>query len=60
VVGMKALDRVRERRRRKAHQRYLDERARQKQLSGQDAEEAVRAAAQGSGTAQQGMYGHGT
>ena len=57
---MKALDRVRERRRQKAHQRYLDERARQKQLSGQDAEEAVRTAAQGSGTAQQGMYGHGT
>ena len=57
---MKALGRVRERRRRKAHQRYLDERARQKQLSGQDAEEAVRTAAQGSGAAQQGMYGHGT
>jgi hypothetical protein len=57
---MKALDRVRERRRRKAHQRYLDERERQKQLSGQDAQEAVRTAAQASGTAQQGMYGHGT
>jgi hypothetical protein len=60
VVEMKALDRVRERRRRKAHQRYVDEQERQKQLSGQDAEEAVRTAAQGSGTAQQGMYGHGT
>ena len=57
---MKALDCVRERRRRKAHQRYLDERERQEQLSGQDAEEAVRSAAQRSGTAQQGMYGHGT
>jgi hypothetical protein len=57
---MKALDRVRERRRRKAHQRYLEERERQKQLSGQDAEEAVRTAAQGSGAAQQGMYGTGT
>jgi hypothetical protein len=54
---MKALERVRERRRRKAHERFLAERERQKQLSGQDAEEAVRAAAQGSGTAQQGMYG---
>ena len=57
---MKVLDRVRERRRRKARQRYLDERERQKQLSGQDAEEAVRTAGQGSATAQQGMYGHGT
>jgi len=57
---MKAVDRVRERRRRKARQRYLDERERQEQLSGQDAEEAVRSAAQRSGTAQQGMYGHGT
>ena len=54
---MKAVDRLRERRRRKAHRRYLAERERQRQLSGQDAEEAVRAAAQGSGTAQQGMYG---
>jgi hypothetical protein len=60
VVEMKALDRMRERRRRKAHQRNLEERERQKQLSCQDAEEAVRAAAQGSGAAQQGMYGHGT
>jgi hypothetical protein len=57
---MKAFERLGERRRRKAHQRYLDERERQKRLSGQDAEEAVRTAAQGSGTAQQGMYGHGT
>jgi hypothetical protein len=57
---MKALERLGERRRRKAHQRHLDERERQKRLSGQDAEEAVRTAAQGSGTAQQGMYGHGT
>ena len=57
---MNPLDRLKQRRRRKAHQRYLDERERQKQISGQDAEEAVRAAAQGSGTAQQGMYGHGT
>lgn len=57
---MKGVDRLRERRRRKAHQRYLDERERQKQLSGQDAEDAVRTAAEGSGAAQQGMYGHGT
>jgi hypothetical protein len=57
---MKALERLGERRRRKAHQRHLDERERQKRLSRQDAEEAVRTAAQGSGTAQQGMYGHGT
>jgi len=57
---MNPLDRLKERRRRKARQRYRDERERQKQLSGQDAEEAVRTAAQGSATAQQGMYGHGT
>jgi hypothetical protein len=57
---MNPLDRLKERRRRKAHQRYLDEQERQEQISGQDAEEAVRTAAQGSGTAQQGMYGHGT
>jgi hypothetical protein len=60
LVEMKALERLGERRRRKAHQRYLEERERQERLSGQDAEEAVRTAAQGSGTAQQGMYGHGT
>ncbi|HET7556248.1 MAG TPA: hypothetical protein VFJ75_11395 [Gaiellaceae bacterium] len=57
---MKLLDRLSARRRRKAHERYLSERARQQELEGQDVEEAVRDAARGSGTAQQGMYGHGT
>ena len=57
---MKLLDRLSARRRRKAHERYVSERARQQELEGQDVEEAVRDAARGSGTAQQGMYGHGT
>ena len=48
-----------ERRRRKAHERYLRERDRQRELSGQDAQEAVRRAAQQSGASQQGMYGQG-
>ena len=48
------------RRHRKEHQRIEAERARQKALAGQDAQEAVRNVAQGSATAQQGMYGSGT
>ena len=55
---MKALDRVRERRRRKAHQRYLDERARQKQLSARTPKRRSAGRA-GLGAAQQGMYGTG-
>jgi hypothetical protein len=46
-----------ERRQRKAHERYLGERARQRELEGQDAQEAVRRVAQRSGASQQGMYG---
>jgi hypothetical protein len=42
---------------RKEHERVEAERARQKALSGQDAEEAVREVAQGSAVAQQGSYG---
>jgi hypothetical protein len=45
------------RRHRKAHERVEAERARQKALAGQDAEEAVRDVAGGSARAQQGMYG---
>jgi hypothetical protein len=45
------------RRRRKTHERYLAERARQKGLEGQDVEEAMRRVAQQSGASQQGMYG---
>ena len=45
------------RRQRKAHERNLAERARQKALAQQDAQEAVRDAVRGSASAQQGMYG---
>jgi len=44
----------------KEHQRIEAERARQKTLAAQDAQEAVRTVAQGSATAQQSMYGSGT
>jgi hypothetical protein len=43
--------------RRKAHERYLRERDRQRELEGQDAQEAVKRVAQRSGASQQGMYG---
>jgi hypothetical protein len=56
---MRILDRLRERRHRKAHEHHLAERARQQELSGQDAQQAVRDIAQRSGAAQQGTYGHG-
>jgi len=45
------------RRHRKAHERFEAERARQKALAGQDAQEAVRNVTQGSAASQQGMYG---
>jgi len=45
------------RRHRKNHERIEAERARQKTLAGQDVQEAVRDAAQGSAVAQQGTYG---
>jgi hypothetical protein len=54
---MKLLSRFGTRRRRKAHERYLRERARQRELEGQDAQEAIRRVAQRSGASQQGMYG---
>ena len=57
---MKLVERLRERRQRKARDRYLRERERQQELTGQDAQEAVREVAQGSACAQQGMYGTGT
>jgi hypothetical protein len=41
----------------KAHERIEAERARQKTLAGQDAQQAIRDVAQGSAGAQQGMYG---
>jgi hypothetical protein len=54
---MKLRERLVARRRQKAHRRYLQERERQQALAGQDAAEAVRDAARGSASAQQGMYG---
>jgi len=56
---MKVWTRLVARRQRRAHDRYLRERDRQRELSGQDAQEAVRRAAQSSGASQQGMYGQG-
>jgi hypothetical protein len=41
----------------KTHERVEAERARQKALAGQDAQQAIRDVAQGSAGAQQGMYG---
>jgi hypothetical protein len=60
VVGMKALDRVRERRRRKAHQRYLAEREWQRLLAEKDTEETVRDAATVWGVAGQATSGPGS
>ena len=54
---MNLLKRYNARRHRKAHERNLAERARQKALAQQDVQEAVRDAARGSASAQQGMYG---
>jgi hypothetical protein len=45
------------RRRQKAQRRHLLERERQQGLAGQDTEQAIRDAARGSASAQQGMYG---
>jgi hypothetical protein len=56
---MRLWKRVVARKQRKAHERYLRERDRQRELAGQDAQEAVRRAAQSSGASQQGMYGQG-
>ena len=56
---MKLWDNLIARRRRKAHERYLAESARQKELEGKDVQEAVRNVAQSSGATQQGMYGQG-
>jgi hypothetical protein len=51
---MKVLGRLKERRQRKAHARYLAERERQKELSGQDTQRAVGDVARGAGGAGQG------
>jgi hypothetical protein len=54
---MNIRKRMLERKQRKAHRRYLLERAHQETLAGQDPLQAVRDVARGSGVAQQGMYG---
>jgi hypothetical protein len=55
---MRLFDRVKERRQRKAHERYLRERERQKELSGQDVQGAVRDVARhSSGAGQGGVFG---
>ena len=59
-VVMKALDRVRERRRRKAHERYLTEREWQRLLAEKDTEETVRDAATVWGVAGQATSGPGS
>jgi hypothetical protein len=46
------------RQRRRAHERYVRERDRQRELEDQDAQDAVRRVAQSSAASQQGMY-HG-
>ena len=51
---MRLLDRLKERRHRKAHERYLAERERQKELSGQDTPRAVGEVARGGAGAGQG------
>ena len=59
MAGMGLRRRITERRQRKAHERYLQERDRQRELANQDAQDAVTRSAQGSGVAQQGMFGQG-
>jgi hypothetical protein len=57
---MKVLDRVRARRRRKAHERYLAEREWQRLLAEKNAEETVRDAATMWGVAGQATSGPGS
>jgi hypothetical protein len=57
---VKLWERYTERRRQKNQQRVAAEKARQRELGEQDAQQAVRDAAGSSGAAQQGMFGHGT
>jgi hypothetical protein len=54
---MKFMERLAARRRRKARPRYLEEKERQRALSAQDPQSAIRDAARGSAGAQQGMFG---
>jgi hypothetical protein len=52
------MERLRGRRQRKAHQRYLRERERQQELAGKDTEQAIRNAAEGWGVGGQGTSGN--
>jgi hypothetical protein len=54
---MKLLDRLTSRRRRKAHERYLQEHERQKELASQDTQDAIQNAAEGWGVGGQGTSG---
>lgn len=54
---MKLIERFKEQRRRKAHQRYAQERERQEELSGKDTQQAIRNAAEGWGVGGQGTSG---
>jgi hypothetical protein len=51
---MKLIERLRARRRRKAHERYLEERERQRKLNEQDTQDAIQNAAEGWGVGGQG------
>lgn len=55
---MKLVGRYKARRQRKANERRLAERERQKQLAGQDTERAARDASVGAGAAGQGAFNH--
>jgi len=54
---MRLWERYQERRRRKVREAHLQEKARQKALSDQDAQQGVRDIATRSAAANQGMYG---
>jgi hypothetical protein len=54
---MNPWKRIAARRQKKAHERYLAERARQEALGGEDAQEAVRKTAFWSSKGQQGRWG---
>jgi hypothetical protein len=51
---MKVTERLKERRRRKARKRHLDERERQRKLNQQDTQDAIQNAAEGWGVGGQG------
>ena len=53
----KLRERLVARKQRKAHERYLRERARQQALQGRDVQEVIRGVSRGSAGAQEGMFG---